>query len=143
MQYQGVLKAHATSRNRLSAVEIKILFVIFYYALFSVVVIIQAEAGQETDTSYSRLLQDYFSCEAKGINRTDSRSCSKRLSAIQNHTHNVLLVPVVLLLVCIPIVNLVFILSWRAVGSAALSFVAAFCKRAYNGGNGFSSYPTN
>jgi len=125
MQYQGILKAYTTARNRLSAAEIKILFVICYYALFSIVVLVQGEAGQKDGTRYDNSLKDYFSCEERGF----SCSCLKKLSSIKNSIHYVLLVPVLLLLTCIPIVNLVFILSWRKVGAAALSFFAASCKR--------------
>ena len=125
MQYQGILKAYATACNRLSAAEIKILFVICYYAIFSTVMVVQGETAHKTATEYEYSLHDYFSCEARGI----SHSCTKKLSAVKNNTFNVLLVPVLVLLTSVPIVNLVFILSWRTVGAAALSLFAACCKR--------------
>ena len=125
MQYQGILKAYTTARNRLSAAEIKILFVICYYALFGIVMVVQGETAHTTINRYHSSQDDYFRCEARGFDPF----CSKKLSAIKNSDHYVFIIPVLLLLTCIPIVNLAFILSWRTVGAAALSLFTACCKR--------------
>ena len=111
MQYQGILKARPQgSKLRLSTPEKKLLVAFFFYVIFGVVVLLFY--GVSTDNSYNlhQVIVAYFECEASGF--VPGR-CNKYYEDIQALNFSSIDGIILVLLGCVPCVNLIFVVNWK------------------------------
>ena len=142
-QYQSLLRATPQgSKLQLSTPEIKLLIVFFFYALFGIWVLFYSIIATEINGSslLAGIIQ-YFTCE---IHANSTEACSEDYSKIGTLSFPYLLAILLLLLGCVPMVNLMFAINWKFLKAKLLYFwehLQWYCSK--QGKKGLLQHQTN
>ena len=106
--------------KRVSAPELKILIVFFYFFIFSVISLTSFTIASQNITGFVSELTFYFACESQGIQ--PGRTCERGFNRISGS--EVALIFLYILLGFFPAVSLVYVINYQEMKEKCLKWFA-------------------
>ena len=120
--------SYDTDKLRLSDAERKILFLFWYFVIFGPVGLVSGSLITGSQTSLEISYNEYFQCQLFGNNSAVHDQCLKLFDQIDHYTYFAPYSVTMIYLSFFPIVNLIFVISWKGARRKILSLYNHCCQ---------------